>query len=234
MTKIHDEVKLSTVEIKGEGEKLKVQSPYSPLFVERARDLGGEWLSKYKAWYFNPKDISRVKGICNEVYGTFGNPVKTVDMEVYVSNFSDRIQTLYLKGIKVAERRSRDSNVKLYNSIVKEGGFPSRGGSAKYPALSPDKNTTLEVRNIPKTLAEELVEENEEIYKIIRENEGINKKEHGWLVTFLNEDRKPVFYNYQDKGKMKEELPEILDETIDKDSITIIEPGFGFSIDNFV
>ena len=170
-----DKVNLSTVEIEGEGEKLKVESPYSPLFVERARELGGEWLSKYKAWYFNPKDISRVKNMCNEVYGTFGNPVETVDIEVSISDFSDRIKTLYLKGIKVAERRSRDNKVKLYNTIVKQGGFPSKGGSRNYPLLEPQENTILEVRDIPKKLAKKLVEENEDSYKIIRENEGISE-----------------------------------------------------------
>ena len=170
MTKIYQEVKLSTVEIKGEGEKLKIESPYSPLFVKRARDLGGEWLSKYKAWYFNPKDISRVKGICNEVYGTFGNPVETVDMEIDLDTYFDNSNDIYIKGIKVAARVSRDANVILNNAIVKKGGFLNKGGSTSHPRVGWKEGTILEVRNIPKTIAKEMVEKDSKRYKIIREN----------------------------------------------------------------
>ncbi|MFW5891669.1 MAG: hypothetical protein ACOCUI_05570, partial [bacterium] len=147
MSKIFDKVKISKVEIKGE-EKLKVKSPYSPLFIDRARSLGGNWIRKQGAWYFNPKDIARVKEMCNEVYGTFGNPVETVDMELKLDNFEDNSKNLFVKGIRVAGRRGKDSSVELNNAIIKQGGFHKRGGSHNHPRVSWEKGTILEVRDI--------------------------------------------------------------------------------------
>jgi len=234
MTKIYDKVNISTVEIKGEGEKLKVESPYSPLFVKKARDLGGEWLSKYKAWYFNKKDIERVKEMCRDVYGTDGTPVKTVDIEVDLDTYFDNSNDIYIKGIQIARRPSRDASVILNNAIVKKGEFLNKGGSTSHPRVGWKKGTILEVRDIPKRLAKEIVEKNSDRYKIIKENNEINKKEHGWIVTLLNKDCTQIFYEYDNKEEMISELPDIQKQALDKEDIIIKEPGFGFTLDNFI
>lgn len=234
MSAIYKDINISFVKLKGDGEKVKVESPYSDLFVKKARDLGGEWISKYKAWYFNKKDVERVKKMCKEIYGTDGTPVKTVDIEVNLDTYFDNSNDIYIKGIQIARRSSRDASVILNNAIVKKGEFLNRGGSTSHPRVGWKEGTVLEVRDIPKTLAEELVEKNSDRYKIMRENDDVDRKEHGWIVTLLNKEGTQIFYEYDNKEEMIVELPDIQKEALDKENIIIKKPGKGYTPEQFL
>lgn len=138
-----------TVQIKNDGGKVSVLSPYHPDFVAAARRLNGKWNSPY--WNFDIRDEQRVRDACLRVYGTDGSKVETVDIKMEVTQSSNN--PLFAYGRMVVERRGRDSRVSLGDGVViLEGNFPSSCGSSKYPALTNGEPVVLEIRDVPVSL----------------------------------------------------------------------------------
>lgn len=130
-----------------------VISPYLPAWRARALDLGGKFQGGNK-WTFDWRDEARVRAALIELYGTDGTLTELVDARVDVNHFTKHhpgaYQELWLFGRSLASRPGRDSRVKLGDGVViVSGDFGLRGGSVKNPALDPDYETVLEVRDIP-------------------------------------------------------------------------------------
>lgn len=89
------------------------------------------------------------------IYGYVnGETVELVTMRVALDGLSME-DDFWLAGREICRRPSRDYEVRLGSGVIVEaGGFPSSAGSMKHPQLSPNKGTVLEVRDIPKALAE--------------------------------------------------------------------------------
>ena len=136
--------------------KTVVESPYHPLFVSGARALNGKYSEG--TWSFDARDESRVRELCREVYGTDGADAAdlvTLRVSLGSGGYSD---SLFVAGRQVASRRGRDNAVKLGDGVILvSGGFPSWGGSMKYPALEPKEGTVLLVRDVPRPAAEKAV-----------------------------------------------------------------------------
>ena len=147
-------------------DKMYVVSDYSTEFVKEARRLNGKWSGG--AWAFDAQDEEMVRDVLLRVYGEDGKTaVETVNVEVTIDDIAG-YDSIELFGRVLAKRFSRDSNVKLHDSvIVKEGGFPSSGGSVKNPALKHSENTVLLVKNVPVVLAEEGVKNYPNSIKIV-------------------------------------------------------------------
>lgn len=152
--------------IYSEENKLYVESDYSAKFVREAKKLNGKWTGR--AWVFDANDEEMVRDVLLKVYGEDGKTaVETVNVEVAIDDIAG-YDSIELFGRVLAKRFSRDSNVKLHDSvIVKEGGFPSSGGSVKNPALKHSENTVLLVKNVPVVLAEEGVKKYPDAIKIV-------------------------------------------------------------------
>ncbi|RJQ53386.1 MAG: hypothetical protein C4521_07585 [Actinobacteria bacterium] len=149
-----------TIQVTSTGDKVRVSSPYHPDFPARAKMLGGRWDPEAREWTFDLRDENRVRALCREVYGTDGSgEVDLVTLRVSLDDLRDDRQ-VWVAGRCVAERRSRDSAVRLGDGVILlSGGFPWRGGSSKYPGLKPYTNTVLEVRDVPRPAAEAAVRE---------------------------------------------------------------------------
>lgn len=150
------------VAVVASGGKVTVTGPYHPEFPSKARKLGGQWRGN-KEWVFDGRDEERVRELCRSIYGTDGSATEVVTVRVRladhaavaVDRFSTSAASLFLLGRQLARRLGRDSDVRLGDGvIVVEGGFASRGGSAKYPTLSAQEGTVLEVRDVPLALAQ--------------------------------------------------------------------------------
>lgn len=151
-----------SIEITMNGAKLSVSSPYHPDMPERARALGGKWDAAAKVWTFDVRDEARVRQVVTDIYGTDGEvgSADLVSIRVNLDKYSHPSRELYVAGRQVARRQYRDSAVRLGDGvIIIEGGFPSRGGSAKHPALDEDCHTILEVRDVPRAAAEKEMRE---------------------------------------------------------------------------
>src|SRR5262245_51736479 len=132
---------------------LRVTTPYHPSFPELARNLGGKWEADTKTWRFDVRDAERVKLLCKRIYGYGDTDLVTIRIAMEPHQYQ---RELWLCGRQIAIRRGRDSRVSLGEGVVLiAGGFPASGGSMKYPTLSPNEGTVLEVRDVPRSLVTE-------------------------------------------------------------------------------
>lgn len=137
------------VNVDNTGDYVVLTSPYHPDLPSSAKAIGGRW-SGY-AWYFDARDEERVRSLAKDIYG-FGEP--TVTIRYVVDNRECSGKQLFKFGRLIAERRGRDSQVRLGDGvIIVEGKFPSSAGSSKYPAIaSHTTKVVLEIRDVPVNL----------------------------------------------------------------------------------
>ncbi len=133
---------------------IKVVSPYNKDFVAKARRTGGRWNADQKAWIFDARDENRVRRLLADVYGTDGHDAgETVTVRIDASKFYNN-QEIIVGGVTIVKRHRRDEEPRLAeNAVIVEGSFDWRGGSQKYPLLD-DNDAIIEVRDIPRTVAE--------------------------------------------------------------------------------
>lgn len=139
--------------IVGEG-VLKVISPYNKEFVSFARMRGGKWSDSEKAWLFDPRDEFAIRSSLIDIFGTddYGS-CKKVDVRISLDHFKISDEFV-LFGLQLLRRKYTDRRVDIDDRvIVISGGFPSTGGSRRYPEVNPEKGTIIEVRDIPQETA---------------------------------------------------------------------------------
>jgi hypothetical protein len=150
---------LPKIEIILDKDKVIVKSPYHPTFISGSKKLGGRWDGK--AWCFDLRLEEEVRGLLIRVYGWDGTyPVRVADVRVSLDRLPEDwrwASSLWLLGRELARRPGRDADVKLGPGVaLVEGGFPSSGGSRKYPALAWKPGTVLRVLDVPVAKVDEV------------------------------------------------------------------------------
>jgi hypothetical protein len=145
---------MGTIEIKEQGGKISVKSPYNPLFPARAKRLGGRWDAQAKVWSFSAQDRARVEALCEDLFGTSDSAsAKTVDVRVSYPDgeIAPRVspKTLYVGGYPVARIFDRDSGSRLADGVVLLEGAIRSKGSREWAEFVVDKGTVIEVRGLP-------------------------------------------------------------------------------------
>jgi hypothetical protein len=126
-----------------------VESPYNPEFSSRARGLGGKW--KAPLWIFDERDEKRVKELCVEIYGTDGVDSDLVSIRVTLEEDDWNYElSFYVAGRQVARAFDRDSGARLGEGVILLNGKFGSSGSRKSPAITVDKGTVFELRDIPR------------------------------------------------------------------------------------
>lgn len=109
------------------GKFIKVESPYNPVFIRKARQIQGRWDKPY--WIFPLKNKEYVINALLASYGECGSLSENIpcvdviiDMDKYPCGCYLKIDTLI-----VAERPSRDAEVILSpKALVMQGGFEKK------------------------------------------------------------------------------------------------------------
>ncbi len=152
------------------GSKLTVSAPFNPDWNSPAKKLGGKWDSAGRAWVFDARDEAKVRALALRIYGTDGSPVAAEDMLTLrlAASLLDgrdgsfggsRPTSWWFAGRQVARAFGRDSGATLGDGvIVVKGGFSS-GGSVKNPSCTFSAGTIVEVRDVPRALAQKLYDE---------------------------------------------------------------------------
>lgn len=154
------------VTITNDGTAVILASPYDPALPAQAKSLGGKFSGADKTWQFDVRDEQRVRDLARQLYGTDGTEntdEATVTVRVNVGAMpNDNSGELRLAGRRLAHRPTRDETVRLAAGVVVlSGGFGRSGGSVRYPALAASDDTVLEVRDLPRPVAERMVAEEE-------------------------------------------------------------------------
>jgi hypothetical protein len=141
--------------------KIGVRCPYHPTIVKQFRALNGKWNQDKKAWYFDVHAKAQVVDALRSVFGAApGDPAPRLVTVVLKPAFMDAVyrdETISALGRVVASRLGRDARVQLGPGVVlRSGGFRPSGGSSRKPELAPEEGTSLEVKDVPYVLAEQL------------------------------------------------------------------------------
>jgi hypothetical protein len=161
---------LPKVKVVIEGGKIIVKSPYHESFPPGAKKLGGKWDGK--VWRFDSRLEREVRDLVIRIYGWDGTyPVRVADARVILDRLPEDWRwdrSLWLLGRELARRPGRDAEVKLGDGVVVEaGGFPSSGGSRKYPALAWKPGTVLRVLDVPMAKIEAVQEKHPEAIEVL-------------------------------------------------------------------
>lgn len=142
--------------------RLYVSCSYNAEFVVRAKQMHGKWCSDTKQWTFDPDISGDVSDVLRDIYGEDGTePIQTVNVIVRVDLLKDGA-SIECCGIPVCYRPGRDAAVRVSeNAIITAGGFPSSGGSMKNPRCCPYEFTIAKLRDIPETLYEKMLQDDE-------------------------------------------------------------------------
>ena len=163
---INSTVTLAPQKLTDGSTKLKLVSPFVPGFSDKARALGGTWNPTTKAWYFDQRDSDRVRALVLATFGVDplaepGDEPELVTVRVELNGRLCNESSVWMFGRELASRGGRDYAVRLGTGVILiAGSFPSHGGSVKNPRLDNSDGTILEVRDVPRQLAEQAIAEN--------------------------------------------------------------------------
>lgn len=117
--------------------KISVNSPYSPSFVSRAKEIGGKWDASNRAWTFRPDVEDLVRKALTDIYGwAEGVPLHRQTVEFDADLLEEELNSWCLDGRRVVTRYYRDSAVKIADgAAVVSGKFTSSGGSMRNPRV---------------------------------------------------------------------------------------------------
>ena len=142
--------------------EISIESPYSPVLPARAKSLSGRWNSNSRMWVFPIGAEPQVKELYMDVYGEWDDiSIETVNLicEVKNGHSSAVRECIEIHGKIIACASGRDSGAKTSNGIIIiSGGFTS-GGSVKNWHTICKENTKFKILNIPKTKAEQIIDD---------------------------------------------------------------------------
>jgi hypothetical protein len=134
------------------------KSPYHPALPLRAKRLGGKWVTEKKVWTFDKRDEKAVDALYDEIYGEHGTEagelVTVVATYQKETNGYESDMAIYIAGRQVARAFDRDCGAKLGEGVILRRGSFGSGGSRKNPALVWSNDTIVEIRDVPKKVAE--------------------------------------------------------------------------------
>lgn len=161
-------IKMANVKLTRENGAIKVSSPYDARFVAKVKEIGGKWDGTARTWNVTDEVEEQLKGLLTSFYGYTENSSDLIKIKYNASDFEED-DSIQIDTIKTVTRGSRDGGVSFHsNTIVLSGGFPSGGGSAKYPRPNPDADTELQ-SIIPRTVYDKLSDEDKIKIEIVAE-----------------------------------------------------------------
>lgn len=145
----------SVVQIKRTENHIIIKSPYNSIFVEKARNLAGKWVSLSEAWQFDIRDEAEVLEVCYLCYGEDGIRNSKCNIKItFVEAAYANKSALSILGYPVARAFNRDSGARLSDGVlVKSGGFDS-GGSMKNWTTKAKAGTVIVLRDVSKPLVQ--------------------------------------------------------------------------------
>jgi len=148
---------MAIVTLEKRGTKLAVRSPYSALFVSKAKEFGGKWDGEDTTWTFDIRDEARVKDLCVRYYGSDGVTDDVCTLRVaFTRDVGADACPFTVFGRVVARARGRDSGAKLGDGVICLAGRARSGGSVKNWQTVLTGGTVVLIRDFPRARAEEL------------------------------------------------------------------------------
>lgn len=191
-------IKITKVKTKKKDRALAVESPYSPEFPPRARQLGGTWDRSHGAWIFDARDEDLVRELCRDVYGTDGaDEGRLVTLRARCrgsgtfSSWSAGGTSFFLGPVQVARVFDRDGGARLEDGVIVLNGRLYSGGSRRYPEVCAKADTVVELRDLPEGVAKKVIDADTRGWEISKAAEDIDHaaliEERGRLLARIEE-----------------------------------------------
>lgn len=147
---------MSIAEIRINGDRVILDAAWHADLPPRAKAIDGKWNPGEKVWSFDMRDIDRVKELASDLWGwSEDEDEDLVDIKWEVSWSDMREAEVHEFGRMIMKRPGRDSPVRLGSGVILlEGKLPASGGSRANPAIGADDDIFVEVRDVPRALAE--------------------------------------------------------------------------------
>lgn len=154
---------------------IKVFCPYSKSFVDFAHMRNAKWSDQHKCWIFDIRDEFAVRSTLIDIYGTDDYAsCEKVDVRINLDGFNTNVTRVFLLGRELAVRRYWDAPVYLGEKVaIIQGGFEKEPKSRRYRTCDALPGTVLEVRDVPRIIAERTAIKDPDHVKILG---GINKE----------------------------------------------------------
>lgn len=179
------------IEIKVENEKAYVYTPFNKNFAKKMRAMNGNWNGS--AWVVNSMFVSAVREIMRNVYGydDTDTDIQTVTLRiVFLENQSAYHDGIRMFGKTIATAYSKNSGAKLGDDVALIKGSIYSGGSVKNWNTEIDRDTVINLYNVPVTMYEKEKDSyNPEEIKIeVVEDEDAN----GTAISKLKEEKEKL------------------------------------------
>lgn len=149
----------ASVRIRTADARVFTSTPYSAEFISEAKDLGGRWQPATCEWAFNARFRSEVEELLAECYGWTAEGVEVADVLVTIGEYADGYTSIEGAGRTIVQRRAKTRRVQTgRDCAIVSGGFPSAGGSHKYPELGNRGPVTVKVVGYPVAKIEDLTD----------------------------------------------------------------------------
>lgn len=148
------------IKIENEGTAAYITSPYNPDFVQRVKALGGRWDASRKQWKISVNAVDAAREIMSEIYGEtdVAPAVETVTLIVNSVEQAEELHgSITLAGKTIAAASGRDSGARIGEDVAFRVGAPESSGSVKNWRTRIPEGCTIEVYNVPKAKAEEIM-----------------------------------------------------------------------------
>lgn len=157
-------MKNKTISVVEKNETVDVTCPYAPEFIQVARQLGGKFGAG--VWVFPLRRSDAVRAALMDVFGTDGHQGgETVYLCVKLDALK-RTDEIRIAGVTWIRKAGRDDTPQVTPpAAIVKGRLLERGGSTKYPEITFEVGTVLEVP-IPSEIARKLVSEYPDTYSI--------------------------------------------------------------------
>lgn len=149
------------MEIKREGEKAYIYTPYNADFVKKIKTIGGaRWSPSRTAWSIPAASIDRCREIMMEIYGESDiSSSEKVDVKVTViREYAEEGRPITLAGIPICRAFSRDSGAIMSDGCDLISGKIGSGGSRAHWDTYIDKDSVFIMHGISKQVAKNIIE----------------------------------------------------------------------------
>jgi hypothetical protein len=139
-----------------ENNRIAIDTPYNPKFVQAIKMLGAKWNPSNKMWSTDARNIDEVRNIMMDIYGCDDRPTELVDIEVVTSKELSKYGgpvTLFSRVI--ASAFGRDSGAKMGEGVSIFDGYINSSGSVKNWKTIITEGTRIIIRDLPKRVVDE-------------------------------------------------------------------------------
>lgn len=174
-----------TIKITQVAATIQVSAPYSDTWRMAALQLNGAWNPITSQWEFPLDYEAHVRRKVVEIFGTDGTaPTTTLRVALDAARPSGR--RFRIGPVLALNKFYRDSRPQLGDGcIVVEGTLRSQGGSARYPEITWEPGTVLEVPGVPVNLAARLIAQSPDAYSMAPTSEPTSSSLETSLIEAL-------------------------------------------------